>query len=75
MKKLWERYRELIMYVIFGVLTTVVGMGSYFVFLYLGGLFIDEQSGAFYFVRLVSQVLQWILAVLFAFFKIGRAHV
>lgn len=68
MKKLWERYRELIMYVIFGVLTTVVGMGSYFVFLYLGGLFIDEQSGAFYFVRLVSQVLQWILAVLFAFF-------
>lgn len=68
MKKLWERYRELILYVIFGVMTTVVGMGSYFIFLHLGGLFVDEQSGAFYIVRLVSQVLQWVLAVLFAFF-------
>ena len=29
MKKLFEKYREIIMYLIFGVLTTVVGFGTY----------------------------------------------
>ncbi len=68
MKKLWEKYKELILYVVFGVLTTAVGMGSYFIFLKLGALFVEETSAAFYAVRLISNVLQWVLAVLFAFF-------
>lgn len=56
LKSLFEKYRELISYVFFGGLTTVVSWGSYFV--------LNEVFHAHY---LVSQIVSWILAVLFAF--------
>ena len=70
MKSLWNRYREIIMYLIFGVLTTLVGMGSYFLMLKLAEVVIgiSPEAPAFHAVRGVSQILQWILAVLFAYF-------
>ena len=58
------------MYLIFGVLTTVVGFGTYFLILFTAenafGL-MDGDAG-YNVVRVIAQILQWILAVLFAYF-------
>ncbi len=69
-KELFNRYREIIMYLIFGVLTTLVGMGSYFIILKIGTTlgFSDESGDPTYVLRLTAQILQWVLAVLFAFY-------
>ncbi|MBQ7010234.1 MAG: GtrA family protein [Clostridia bacterium] len=69
-KELFNKYREIIMYLIFGVLTTVVGMGSYLIILEIGkaiGL-ATESGDPTYALRLTAQILQWVLSVLFAFF-------
>ncbi len=70
MKKIWKKYREIIMYLIFGVLTTVVGMGTYFVILTVAekGLGVLPTDPSYNAVRVVAQILQWVLAVLFAYF-------
>ena len=57
------------MYLIFGVLTTVVGMGSYFLILFAARAFgVPETSGAYNGVRVAAQIIQWVLAVLFAYY-------
>lgn len=56
-KKYIKKYRELITYVVFGVLTTAVSLGSFKLFdLILGS---DKY--------LISNILSWILAVIFAY--------
>lgn len=68
-KQLFEKYREIIVYLIFGVLTTIVGMGSYFIILRIGGLISgDVNAEPSYLLRTIAQILQWIFSVLFAFF-------
>ena len=57
MKDLFNKYRELISYVFFGVLTTVVSIGSFKIFDTLLG----EQN------YLLTNIISWILAVIFAF--------
>jgi putative flippase GtrA len=54
---LYRKYKEVLLYLFFGVLTTVVSIVSYAVFNVVFG--INE---------LIANVLSWILAVLFAFF-------
>lgn len=54
-KEMFIKYRELIMYIIFGGLTTVVSFVSYYGFLWMGMHYI------------AAQVLSWVLAVVFAF--------
>lgn len=73
-KDLFTRYREIVMYLIFGVLTTLVGMGSYFIILRVGTALgaSDENGDPTYALRLIAQVLQWVLAVLFAFYTNRR---
>ena len=56
-KKLFEKYRELIMYIFFGVLTFIVSVISFELFNRLLG------SGAY----MISKTLSWIVAVLFAY--------
>ena len=65
-----EKIREIIVYFIFGILTTVVGMGTYFGILLLGeyALNIPPESNAFNIVRVVAQLIHWVAAVLFAYF-------
>lgn len=64
-KKLFDKYREIIMYLIFGVGTTVVSFLSYFIFeiiiptVSFWGITIEHTTTA--------NVLSWICAVLFAF--------
>lgn len=62
-KELFLKYKEIIMYLIFGVLTTVVSWGSYALFEILLGVFIKEAIV----LSSVANVLSWIIAVLFAF--------
>ena len=79
MKELFKKYREIILYLIFGVLTTLVGWAVYFGILLLGKAALDippeTTSGATYLaIYTAAQVIQWIAAVLFAFFT-NRAWV
>ena len=70
MKELLKKYRELISYVFFGVVTTAVSFLVYFAILSFAehGLSLDASSGEFYMVRLIAQILQWTAGVLVAFF-------
>ena len=78
-KTFCTKHREMVMYLIFGFLTTVVGWSVYYVIL-LGGRAIfdfpvEETTSARYFaLYTTAQVLQWICAGLFAFFT-NRAWV
>ncbi len=64
-KKLWDKFHEIIMYLIFGVLTTVVSWVSYAIFTMViptftfWGITVDLTT--------TSNVLSWICAVVFAF--------
>ena len=55
-KELYEKYKEIIVYLIFGGLSTLVNFASYFVFAKIIG--IDE---------VISSGLSWLCAVLFAY--------
>ncbi len=73
MKKIFKKYEQIIKYLFFGVATTVVGWVVYFGVMLGGkavfGLGADETTGAAYLaVYTAAQVIQWIAAVLFAFF-------
>lgn len=72
-KELFRGHREVIMYLIFGVLTTLVSWIVYYAILIGGravcGIPAEETASARYLVLYTAaQVLQWIAAVLFAFF-------
>ena len=73
MIEFYRKHKEVILYIIFGVLTTFVGWAVYFGTLSLlklaFGLAADVTTGGLYFaLYTVAQVLHWIAAVLFAFF-------
>ena len=77
--KFYKKYREIILYLVFGVLTTLVGWGVYFVILWAWKAAFaipaeDTASGIYIAGYTVAQVIQWIAAVLFAFFT-NRAWV
>lgn len=72
-RNLCKRYREILLYLVFGVLTTLVGWMVYLVILWTWraafGLPGDDAKSRLYIVGYtVAQVVQWIVAVLFAFF-------
>jgi putative flippase GtrA len=54
---LYKKYREIFWYLVFGVLTTLVNIGAYWLFAHPLGLG-----------TLASNVFAWLLSVLFAFF-------
>lgn len=55
-KELFEKYKSFIMYAVFGVLTTVVNMASYYLCFNIAHI-----------PNVPSTVIAWVLAVLFAF--------
>ncbi len=72
-KSLYKKYEEIIKYLIFGVLTTLVGWAVYFALMWslkaaFGIEATDTSSGKYIAIYTVAQVTQWIAAVLFAFF-------
>ena len=76
-KALIEKYKEIIMYLVFGVLTTLVGWAVYFGVINVGkallGIPAEVTAGGKYFaLYTAAQVIQWVAAVLFAFFTNRR---
>ena len=77
LKSLFGRHREISMYLVFGVLTTLVGWGMYYVIL-LGGravfdIPVTEVTGGRYMaLYTAAQGIQWVAAVLFAFYTNRR---
>ncbi len=61
LKELYLKYREIINYLIFGVLTTVVSIVSYMLF---ANLLFSEKTDI---TVQISNVLSWICAVIFAY--------
>ena len=55
--KIYIKYREVILYLVFGVLTTVVSISSYYI--------CSEILNIHY---LVSNIISWVLSVIFAYF-------
>lgn len=64
MKKLFNKYKEIIAYVFFGVLSTVVSWGSYIVFIKFFNFeeLATKDSRVF-----IANCLSWLCAVIFAF--------
>ena len=72
-KDLCKKYREILLYLVFGVLTTVVGWVVYFAVLWalkgaMGLPVEDTTSGKYVAAYTAAQIIQWVAAVLFAFF-------
>ena len=73
MKEFIKKHEEVVKYLIFGVLTTFVGWFTYFAVLLSGKAILglppeDTTSGSYLIVYTAAQIIQWIAAVLFAFF-------
>ncbi len=72
-KDLCNKYREILMYLLFGVLTTVLSWIVYFAVLWtwkaIFSIPVDDTSSGMYIAGYTAaQVIQWVAAVLFAFF-------
>lgn len=72
-KELFNKYREIIIYLIFGVLTTLVGMGIKFGLLAIWKVAFnipnsDTESLMYMTGAYIAQGVSWVAAVLFAFF-------
>ncbi|MBE6693603.1 MAG: GtrA family protein [Ruminococcaceae bacterium] len=77
MKELFKKYREIIMYLIFGVLTTAVGLGTYSLCFWIAEHALNipmdaPESTAYIVTYFVIQILQWVAAVLTAFYTNRR---
>ncbi len=73
MKKIWEKYREIIVYIFVGLLTTVVAYGVRFAVLYptAAAFSLDLDANGDYRVavlRTVAISLGWVAGVIFAYF-------
>ncbi len=61
--------REILVYMFFGTLTSAIALITYFGILWLGEsvLLIPPESKSFNAIRVAAEILQWAIAVLFAF--------
>ena len=78
-KAFCTKHREVLMYLIFGFLTTVVGWSVYYLILFGGRALFEiptgeTASGRYFALYTAAQILQWVCAGLFAFFS-NRAWV
>ena len=65
LKAFCKAHREILLYLLFGVLTTVVSFAVYFLLLHGGVALLGEDAA--WGVRVAAQILQWVAGVLFAF--------
>ena len=62
MMKLFNKYREIILYLIFGVLTTLVSLVTYYI---LVKTFLNPKNG---FELQMANIISWCISVMFAYF-------
>ena len=67
-----SKLKEITLYLLFGVIVTIVSLGTYygmFILLRKSGVPLDDSTSATYItVYIVAQILQWVTGVLTAFF-------
>lgn len=69
LKELIKKYEEIIRYLVFGVITTVVSLGTFFGVLWIGTFFFhDEMGNPTNGLRLFANILKWIFAVIVSFY-------
>ncbi len=73
MKEFYQKHKEVILYLLFGVLTTVVSFAAYFVVFWgwkaAAGIPPEDTTSPQYLLAYsVAQIAQWVTGVLFAFF-------
>ncbi len=70
MKEFLKKYREIIVYLVFGVITTVVNWVVYFGIIWGAKTIFGyhDESLALYWYRMIAQVVAWVAGVLVAFF-------
>ena len=68
-KHLIKKYKEIILYLFFGVVTTVVSLAACFVTLKIGVVFIHDGDGRpTELLDVIGSTVQWVVGVLVAFF-------
>jgi len=69
LKALYQKYKEIILYLIFGVITTIVSLAACFVTLKVGVIFINDGNGnPTELLDIIGSTVQWVTGVLVAFF-------
>ncbi len=73
MKQFMQKHREIILYLLFGAITTVVGFVTYLAVFAVAehglGISMDDKTAPAYLaVYMAAQVIQWVVAVLTAFY-------
>lgn len=67
-KALWSKYKEIILYLFFGVVTTVVSLAACFVTLRFGVVFLNDGEGnPTALLDVIGSSVQWVSGVLVAF--------
>lgn len=77
MKEIFKKYREIILYLVFGVLTTAIAFVTYEAVLMLAEHTFNVPMGnktsmAYTISYVLAQISQWVIAVLFAFYTNRR---
>ena len=68
LKSFCKKHREIIAYLIFGVITTVASLGAWYSTMKLGVLFLsDEQGNPTTLLDAIGSTVQWVVGVLVAF--------
>ena len=68
LKSFCKKHREIIAYLIFGVITTVASLGAWYATMKLGVLFLsDEQGNPTTLLDAIGSTVQWVVGVLVAF--------
>ena len=67
-KKLYQKYKEIILYVIFGAVTTAVSLAAWYVTMKVGVLFLADENGEPTVVLdAIGSTVQWVVGVVVAF--------
>ena len=67
-KALWSKHKEIILYLFFGVVTTVVSLGACFITLKIGVVFLNDGEGnPSALLDVIGSSVQWVVGVLVAF--------
>ena len=68
LRSLYEKHKEIILYLIFGFVTTVASLGAWYLTMKLGVLFLKDENGdPTTLLDAIGSTVQWVVGVLVAF--------
>ena len=67
-KRFFEKYKEIILYLLFGVITTVASFGACYLTLKIGVIFLHDENGdPTALLDVIGSTTQWVAGVLVSF--------